>query len=173
MHFYRSLNIRTQSVLPIRPRACSPFSIPCVAAVMTPEVSLHLHWRPGTEVAGFLAVVNFDEGSSQYAVDREADDAGGQCGPGMSFHHIGMSADGTTVACGGLLSVLKGSGPDFLLRRVGIRATEVPLVGKPAALCDHGDFQSLPQGGFLVTMMGGARGTHPEEWRSSTGNSSS
>src|SRR5215471_2316371 len=56
----------------------------------------------------FLAVINFDEDSKEYgkaiaSVPFAAPDA-----TGNEPHHIGMSSDGKTVACGGLLSVLKG-----------------------------------------------------------------
>src|SRR3974390_3188822 len=56
----------------------------------------------------FLAVINFDEDSPEYGkpvatVNFPAPDA-----VGNEPHHIGLSADGATVACGGLLSVLRG-----------------------------------------------------------------
>jgi len=56
----------------------------------------------------FLAVVNFSQHSPSYGkviatVPFPASDAAGN-----EPHHIGLSEDGKTVACGGLLSVLKG-----------------------------------------------------------------
>src|SRR5215813_6371386 len=56
----------------------------------------------------FLAVINFDRESEDYGkviatVPFAAPDA-----TGNEPHHIGLSSDGKIVACGGLLSVLKG-----------------------------------------------------------------
>src|ERR1700732_4323894 len=56
----------------------------------------------------FLAVINFDQESSEYgkvitSVPFAAPDASGN-----EPHHIGLSQDGRVVGCGGLLSILKG-----------------------------------------------------------------
>src|SRR4029077_2098929 len=56
----------------------------------------------------FLAVVNFDETSADYGEVIARAPLPEPGATGNEMHHIGLSADGTVVACGGLLSVLKG-----------------------------------------------------------------
>src|SRR5215813_6807169 len=56
----------------------------------------------------FLAVINFDEKSVNYGKVIATAPLPQPGGTGNEFHHIGLSADGKVVACGGLLSVLKG-----------------------------------------------------------------
>src|SRR5713226_8030774 len=56
----------------------------------------------------FLAVVNFDEKSTDYG---KVITTVPLTGPGATWnepHHVGLSRDGRVLACGGLLSVLKG-----------------------------------------------------------------
>jgi selenium-binding protein 1 len=109
----------------------------------------------------FLAVVNFDETSADYGkvIARAALPEPGATGNEM--HHIGVSADGRVVACGGLLSVLKGQKEIFFWnisdpgKPEFIAATDPPL----SSITD--EFHALPEGGFLVTMMGGATGHAP------------
>jgi len=84
----------------------------------------------------------------------------GASATGNEFHHIGMSADGTTVACGGLLSVLKGQ-DSFFFDVLESAAHRSSLVANPPLSANTDDFQSLPQGD-PVTMMGGRRGNSPE-----------
>src|SRR6185369_6161813 len=109
----------------------------------------------------FLAVVNFDEGSAQYGKVMKTVPLPEQGGSGNEPHHVGLSADGKVLACGGLLSVLKGQKDVFFF--------DVSNPGEPkflssadapkSAICD--EFYPLAGGGFLVTMMGGAEGHHP------------
>src|SRR5437867_12041695 len=56
----------------------------------------------------FLAVVDFDASSPNYGhlITSVALPEPGQAG--NEPHHVGLSADGKVLACGGLLSVLKG-----------------------------------------------------------------
>jgi 56kDa selenium binding protein (SBP56) len=56
----------------------------------------------------FLAVVNFDEDSSNYGKVIAQAPLPEPGATGNEFHHIGLSADGKVAACGGLLSALKG-----------------------------------------------------------------
>jgi hypothetical protein len=85
----------------------------------------------------------------------------GASATGNEFHHIGMSADGKTVACGGLLRVLKGQDQVFFLDVANPRAPQFRSSANPALSAITDDFQALPNGGFLVTMMGGAEGHQP------------
>ena len=56
----------------------------------------------------FLAVVDFDEGSPRYGKVLNTVPLPGPGEAGNEPHHVGLSSDGRTLACGGLLSVLKG-----------------------------------------------------------------
>ena len=109
----------------------------------------------------FLAVVNFDEDSRDYGKVIATSPLPNPGATGNEFHHIGLSADGKVVACGGLLSVLKGQKEIFFWDVSDpdeprfISAADPPL----SAITD--EFQALPHGGFLVTMMGGAHGHAP------------
>ena len=109
----------------------------------------------------FLAVINFDEGSPNYGKVIAQAPLPEPGATGNEFHHIGLSADGKVAACGGLLSVLKGQKEVFFwdVSDPGvpkfISAADPPL----SAITD--EFHALPEGGFLVTMMGGAMGHAP------------
>jgi len=109
----------------------------------------------------FLAVINFDEKSANYGKVIATAPLPQPGGTGNEFHHIGLSADGKVVACGGLLSVLKGQKEIFFFdvsdpdQPKFISSADPPL----SAITD--EFHALPDGGFLVTMMGGAQGHAP------------
>jgi len=109
----------------------------------------------------FLAVINFDEKSVNYGKVIATAPLPQPGGTGNEFHHIGLSADGRVVACGGLLSVLKGQKEIFFFdvsdpeQPKFISSADPPL----SAITD--EFHALPEGGFLVTMMGGAQGHAP------------
>jgi 56kDa selenium binding protein (SBP56) len=109
----------------------------------------------------FLAVVNFDEDSSDYG--REIDQAPlpEPGATGNEFHHIGLSADGKVVACGGLLSVLKGQKEVFCWDVANPTAPKFITSADPPLSAITDEFYALPEGGFLVTMMGGATGHAP------------
>jgi selenium-binding protein 1 len=109
----------------------------------------------------FLAVVDFDDESPNYGKVIATAPLPEPGATGNEFHHIGLSADGKVVACGGLLSVLKGQKEIFFwdvsnpVTPKFIAAADPPL----SAITD--EFHALPEGGFLVTMMGGAQGHAP------------
>src|SRR5207248_1814154 len=109
----------------------------------------------------FLAVVNFDETSADYGKVIARAPLPEPGASGNEMHHIGLSADGRVVACGGLLSVLRAQQEIFFwnisdpARPEFISSADPPL----ASITD--EFHPLPQGGFLVTMMGGATGHAP------------
>lgn len=109
----------------------------------------------------FLAVVNFDEDSSDYGrvIDQAPLPEPGATG--NEFHHIGLSADGKVVACGGLLSVLKGQKEVFFWDVSNPIAPKFITSADPPLSAITDEFHALPEGGFLVTMMGGATGHAP------------
>lgn len=109
----------------------------------------------------FLAVVNFDDDSSNYGkvlttVPLPA--------PGATWnepHHVGLSRDGRVLACGGLLSVLKGQKEIFFFDVSDPAAPRFMSSADPPQSAVADEFYPLSGGGFLVTMMGGAQGHHP------------
>jgi 56kDa selenium binding protein (SBP56) len=109
----------------------------------------------------FLAVVNFDEGSDDYgkiitSVPFPAPDS-----TGNEPHHIGLSQDGKVVGCGGLLSVLKGQKEIFYFDVSNPRSPKLLSAADPPLSSITDEFHALPDGGFLVTMMGGPSGHAP------------
>lgn len=111
--------------------------------------------------ADFLAVVNFDEESEEYGEVLATAPLPEPGATGNEFHHIGMSADGKVVACGGLLSVLKGQKEVFFWDVSNPVAPKFIASADPPLSSITDEFQALPEGGFLVTMMGGPEGHAP------------
>jgi hypothetical protein len=109
----------------------------------------------------FLAVVNFDEDSGNYGKVIATAPLSGPGATGNEFHHIGLSADGKTVACGGLLSVLKGQKEIFFFDVSNPAEPKFVSAADPPLSSITDEFHALPEGGFLVTMMGGPQGHHP------------
>jgi len=109
----------------------------------------------------FLAVVNFDKASADYGkivttvLLPE---------PGSTWnepHHVGLSGDGKVLACGGLLSVLKGQKEIFFFDLSDPKAPKLVSEADPPLSGVADEFVALDGGGFLVTMMGGAQGHAP------------
>jgi 56kDa selenium binding protein (SBP56) len=109
----------------------------------------------------FLAVVNFDEDSERYGEVLGTAPLPEPGSTGNEFHHIGMSADGRVVACGGLLSVLKGQKEVFFWDVSNPVAPRFITSADPPLSSITDEFHALPNGGFLVTMMGGPGGHAP------------
>jgi selenium-binding protein 1 len=140
-----------------RSTAAKPFRRPA-------SVEKHLFVWAGDQARvspDFLAVVDFDESSATYGTVTNTVPVPGPGASGNEPHHVGLSSDGRVLACGGLLSVLKGQSEIFFfdvsnpVAPAFISAADPPL----SAITD--EFYALPGGGFLVTMMGGANGAHP------------
>jgi len=109
----------------------------------------------------FLAVINFNEHSKDYgkvitSVPFAAPDA-----VGNEPHHIGISRDGRVVACGGLLSVLKGQKEVFFFDISDPNVPKFVSAADPPLSSITDEFQAVPEGGFLVTLMGGPEGHAP------------
>src|SRR4030088_283783 len=109
----------------------------------------------------FLAVVNFNEHSAEYGKIVATAPFPRTDATGNEPHHIGLSDDGKVVACGGLLSGLKGQKEIFFFDVANPRSPRFISAGQPPLSSITDDFQALPGGGFLVTMMGGAAGHAP------------
>ncbi len=112
----------------------------------------------------FVEVINFDESSPDYG--KVIKTAPVPSSGNEAHHHLALSADGQTLGCGGLLSLLRvqdgivqdgifffdvstPDDPRF------IKSTRAPL----SAVTD--DFYALQDGGFLVTQMGSNTGGAP------------
>ena len=109
----------------------------------------------------FLAVLNFDPESRDYGKEVATAPFPPPDATGNEPHHIGISADGGTVACGGLLSVLKGQKEVFFFDVSDPRRPKALAAADPPLSSITDEFHALPDGGFLVTMMGGANGHSP------------
>jgi selenium binding protein SBP56 len=109
----------------------------------------------------FLAVINFDEHSQGYGsviTTLTLPDPGAT---GNEPHHVGLSADGKVLGAGGLLSVLKGQPGIFFFDVSNPTAPKFISSANPPLSSITDEFQPLPDGGFLVTMMGGPQGHSP------------
>jgi len=115
----------------------------------------------------FIAVVDFDEQSPTYGKVLSIVPlppflptmvSGSTGAIGNEPHHLGISSDGKTLALGGLLSVLRGQAQVFFFDVSEPRDPQfIRADNPPASITD--DFDSLSNGGFLATFMGG---TSPE-----------
>jgi hypothetical protein len=109
----------------------------------------------------FLAVVDFDESSPGYGKVVTTVPLPGPGESGNEPHHVGLSANGRILATGGLLSVLKGQREIFFFDVSNPDAPEFVSSADPPDSAITDEFYPLADGGFLVTMMGGAAGHHP------------
>ena len=109
----------------------------------------------------FLAVIDFNEKSPHYGKVIATAPFGAPDATGNEPHHIGLSADGKTLACGGLLSVLKGQKEVFFFDVSNPHDPKFIAAARPPLSSITDEFHALPSGGFLVTMMGGAQGHAP------------
>jgi selenium-binding protein 1 len=106
----------------------------------------------------FLTVINFDRHSPEYGKILRTVPVPPPGNIGNEPHHCHTSQDHRILACGGLLSLLKGQNDIFFFDISRPRhprflfSTRAPQSG----ITD--DFLPLPEGGFLVTNMGSATG---------------
>lgn len=106
----------------------------------------------------FVAVIGFEEDEKTYGKVIKTVPVPTS---GNEAHHMHLSADGNILACGGLLSLLKGQDGIFFFdvttpdNPVFLKSASTPL----SAITD--DFYPLAEGGFLVTQMGSNTGGAP------------
>ena len=119
----------------------------------------------------FLAVVDFDAGSASYgkvlktvplpfslptAIPLSTGAIGNEP------HHIGISADGKTLAGGGLLSILRVQNQNFVFDITNPRSPKFLKANTPPVTASIADeYVPLSRGGFLTTFMGGVAGDAP------------
>jgi hypothetical protein len=109
----------------------------------------------------FLAVVDFDPASKAYGRVLSTVPVPAPGAANNEPHHVGLSADGKVLATGGLLSVLSGQKEIFFFDVSDPKAPKFMQSADPPQSSITDEFYALPTGGFLVTMMGGAKGSHP------------
>lgn len=109
----------------------------------------------------FLAVINFDQDSGDYGKVIATAPFAAPDASGNEPHHIGLSQDGRVVGCGGLLSILKGQKEIFFFDVSDPRAPKFLSAAKPPLSSITDEFHTLPNGGYLITMMGGPQGHAP------------
>src|SRR3954447_19329495 len=109
----------------------------------------------------FLAVINFDERSHDYGKVIGTVPIPGPGNVGNEPHHCHLSADKNILACGGLLSLLRGQNGIFFFDVSDARHPKFlsSANGSRSSITD--DFLPLPSGGFLVTQMGSHEGGTP------------
>lgn len=109
----------------------------------------------------FVAVVDFDPASKSYGRVLSTVPLPAPGASNNEPHHVGLSADGKVLACGGLLSVLQGQKEIFFFDVSNPKTPRFLQSADPPLSSITDEFYALPGGGFLVTMMGGAKGSHP------------
>src|SRR5688572_28954122 len=116
----------------------------------------------GSDVAGvapdFLTVIEFDRKSPDYGKVLKTVPLPPPGNTGNEPHHCHTSIDQRILACGGLLSVLKGQNDIFFFDITTARDPKFlfSTCAPNSSITD--DFVPLPSGGFLVTNMGSATG---------------
>src|SRR5260221_9136180 len=108
------------------------------------------------EAPDFLAVVNFNEHSAEYGKIIATAPFPPTDATGNEPHHIGLSDDGKAVACGGLLSVLKGQKEIFFFHVANPRSPPFISAGDPPLSSLTDDLPAPPGACFLATVVGGA-----------------
>lgn len=109
----------------------------------------------------FLAVINFDEDSPDYGKVVTTVPIPPPGNVGNEPHHCHLSTDKNVLACGGLLSLLRGQNSIFFFDVSDARHPRFLFsrVAEESSITD--DFLPLANGGFLVTQMGSATGDAP------------
>src|SRR5260370_23211709 len=109
----------------------------------------------------FLAVINFDEDSDAYGKVIGTVPVLPPGNVGNEPHHCHLSADHNILACGGLLSLLRGQNGIFFFDVSDARHPKFLFSTKAPQSSITDDFLALEGGGFLVTQMGSARVAAP------------
>jgi selenium-binding protein 1 len=147
----------------------SPAPQPGVAAANRGEGHGHGHGREATTLyvwasdqahvaPDFLAVIDFDRHSRSYGRVLSTVPLPPPGNVGNEPHHCHTSVDQRILACGGLLSVLKGQNDIFFFDISEARRPRFLFSTRAPGSSITDDFLPLPEGGFLVTNMGSATG---------------
>jgi len=106
----------------------------------------------------FLAVIDFDPRSPDYGKVLSTVPLPPPGNVGNEPHHCHTSVNQRILACGGLLSVLKGQNDIFFFDITHPRQPKFLFSTRAPNSSVTDDFLPLPNGGFLVTNMGSASG---------------
>jgi hypothetical protein len=109
----------------------------------------------------FIAVIDFNQKSPNYGKVLSTVPLTGPNAIGNEPHHVGLSADGKTLALGGLLSVLRGQDQVFFFDVSHPRDPVFLSSNNPPNASIADEFDSLKNGGFLATFMGSPDGANP------------
>lgn len=109
----------------------------------------------------FLAVIDFDEESADYGKVINTVPLPPPGNIGNEAHHCHLNATGKLLACGGLLSVLKGQNGIFFFDVSAARNPRFLFSAKAVESAITDDFLPTEDGGFLITQMGSASGGAP------------
>lgn len=109
----------------------------------------------------FLAVIDFDENSPRYGKVIRTVPVPGVGSSGNEPHHCNLSADKNILACGGLLSLLRGQDSIFFFDVSQARRPKFLFSARGTLSNITDDFLPLKEGGFLVTQMGSHTGGVP------------
>jgi selenium binding protein SBP56 len=124
-----------------------------------PEKTLYIWTGDQARVApDFLTVINFDEDSRDYGHIVKTIPVPTS---GNEAHHCHLSADKNILACGGLLSLLRGQNGIFFFDVSDARNPRFLFSSSAPQSSITDDFLPLAGGGFLVTQMGSATGGAP------------
>src|SRR5262249_1990138 len=106
----------------------------------------------------FLAVIDFDRRSPDYGKVLRTVPIPPPGNVGNEPHHCHTSADQNILACGGLLSLLKGQNSIFFFDISNARNPTFIKSTRATQSSITDDFLPLPAGGFLVSNLGSASG---------------
>lgn len=106
----------------------------------------------------FLAVIDFDQRSPTYGRVLSTVPVPPPGNIGNEPHHCHTSVNQKILACGGLLSVLRGQNDIFFFDISEARRPRFLFSTHAPSSSITDDFLPLPTGGFLVTNMGSASG---------------
>jgi len=109
----------------------------------------------------FLAVIDFDEESDNYGKVIKTVPLPPPGNIGNEAHHCHLNSTGKVLACGGLLSVLKGQNGIFFFDVSQARNPRFLLSAKAVESAITDDFLPTEDGGFLISQMGSANGGAP------------
>jgi len=109
----------------------------------------------------FLAVIDFDEESDNYGKVIKTVPLPPPGNVGNEAHHCHLNSTGKVLACGGLLSVLKGQNGIFFFDVSQARNPRFLLSAKAVESAITDDFLPTEDGGFLISQMGSANGGAP------------
>jgi selenium-binding protein 1 len=112
-------------------------------------------------VGAFLAVIDFDEESPGYGEVIKTVSVPPPYDLGNEPHHCHLSSDKNTLACGGLLSVLRGQDGIFFFDVSSPRDPKFLFSTSARFSSITDDFLPLDHGGFLITQMGSETGGEP------------